>query len=346
MLLLSATALGLFAIVKITNHSAFGRALPLLITSVLVLALVVGLAAAITWGGPKDIAPLASINDPFSSVDNSRLPPVQQYTARDGTSLAWRAYSPTHPVAGTAQRRVVLVHGSSARGQSMHVLAQALAAEGYAVAALDMRGHGASGPRGQAAYIGQMEDDLEDFMRAVPHVGPQTLMGFSSGGGFALRFAGSARQALFERYVLLSPYLHHKSPTARPGDSGWVSVGLPRLVALTMLNQVGITQWNDLPVLRFALNDVAGRLLTPSYSYTVMSNFRPHSDYQSDIKNARGTVCIVAGQDDELFYTDRFADVFAQAGKPVPVTLVPGINHIQLTLDAAAVRVVAQACQP
>ena len=226
----------------------------------------------------------------------------------------------------------------------MHVLAQALQMQGYAVAALDMRGHGASGPRGQAAYVGQLEDDLEDFLRAVPHTGPQTLMGFSSGGGFALRFAGSARQALFERYVLLSPYLHHQSPTARPSGGDWASVGLPRIVGLTLLNLVGITQWNDLPVLRFALNDVARQLLTPSYSYTLMSSFRPNNDYQSDIKNARGALCIVAGQDDELFYADRFADLFAQAGKPVPVTLLPGINHIQLTLDPAAVRAVAQAC--
>lgn len=116
----------------------------------------------------------------------------------------------------------------------MHVLAQALAAQGYAVAALDLRGHGGSGVRGQAAYVGQLEDDLKDFMRALPYTGPQTLIGFSSGGGFALRFAGSQRQGLFDRYVLLSPYLHPQAPTSRPGDGGWVSVGLPRLVALAL----------------------------------------------------------------------------------------------------------------
>lgn len=345
MLLLSATALGLFAIMKKPAHPTARRATAVITTALVLLTLLAGLAAAITWGGPKDIAPLPSINDPFAKVDNSQLPPAQQYTARDGASLAWHAYSPTNPVAGKAPRRVVLVHGSSARGQSMHVLAQALAAQGHTVAALDMRGHGASGPRGQAAYVGQLEDDLEDFMRGVPHAGPQTLMGFSSGGGFALRFAGSTRQALFERYVLLSPYLHHKSPTARPSGGNWASIGLPRIVGLTILNQVGITQWNHLLVLRFALNDVARQLLTPSYSFTLMSNFRPNDDYKGDIKNARGTVCIVAGQDDELFYADRFADVFAQAGKPVSVTVVPGINHIGLTLNAAAVHAVAQACR-
>ena len=310
-----------------------------------VFALIVGCAAAVIWGGPKDIPPLASINDPFKDVDYSSVPKVQRYTARDGASLAWHGYLPMPSTATTPMRRVVLVHGSSARGQSMHVLAQALAAEGFAVAALDMRGHGESGVRGQAAYVGQMEDDVEDFLRAVPHTGPQTLMGFSAGGGFALRFAGDARQDLFDRYVLLSPFVHHNAPTSRPDSGGWASVGLPRSVALTVLNQIGITRWNDLPVLRFALNDVARSLLTPSYSYTIATNFRPHDDYQSDIRNARGTVCIVAGQDDELFYADRFADLFAHAGKPVPVTLVPGVNHMGLTLDAVAVQAVARACK-
>ena len=320
-----------------------------------VLAALAGLAAAIAWGGPKDIPPLASINNPFKDVDYSNVPPAQRYTARDGASLAWHGYSPTGGTGGTGgtdasasapQRRVVLVHGSSARGQSNHVLAQALAAAGYAVASLDMRGHGASGPRGQAAYIGQMEDDIEDFLRAVPHAGPQTLMGFSAGGGFALRFAGSARQGLFDRYVLLSPFLHHNAPTSRPDSGGWASVGLPRMIAVTLINQFGITRWNHLPVLSFALNDVARELLTPHYSYTVATNFRPHNDYLADIRNARGTVCIVAGQDDELFYADRFADLFAQAGKPVPVTLVPGVNHMGLTLDAQAVATVARLACP
>jgi alpha-beta hydrolase superfamily lysophospholipase len=316
---------------------------PILLITAFVVFL--GCAAAVTWGGPKEIPPLASINAPFADVDFSNAPAVQRYTARDGTSLAWYGYPPLISNASTRVRRVVLVHGSSARGQSMHVLAQALAAQGYAVAALDMRGHGDSGPRGQAAYVGQMEDDVEDFLLAVPHNGPQTLMGFSAGGGFALRFAGSARQDLFDRYVLLSPFVHHSAPTSRPDNGDWASVGMPRIIALTVLNRIGITQWNHLPVLRFALNDVARNLLTASYSFTVATNFRPHDDYRQDIRNAHGNLCVVAGQADELFFADRFADLFAQAVKPVQVTLVPGVNHIGLTLDAMAVQAVARACQ-
>lgn len=316
----------------------------MLISTALLTVLLVALAMAIVWGGPKDITPLASVNSPFDGVDFSSVPPAQQYRARDGSTLAWYGYEPAHDARSSPPRRVVLVHGSSSRARSTHVLAQALAAHGLAVAALDMRGHGASEPRGHIAYIGQLEDDIEDFIRAVPHAGPQTLMGFSAGGGFALRFAGCDRQALFEHYVLLAPFLHQDAPTARPGNGGWASVGLPRVIALALLNRAGITRWNHLPVLRFALDEASRSNLTLSYSFALAMNFRPRNDYLANIRDASGKLCIVVGQNDELFHATRFADTFAKAGKPVPITLVPGVNHIGLTLDVAATRTVALAC--
>lgn len=188
------------------------------------LSLLIGMAvvllvlvAAITLGGPGPIAPLASINEPFARADFSDVPPPRTFVARDGTRLAWLHY----PAAGAdpTARRIVLVHGSSARARSMHVLARALANAGFTVASLDMRGHGDSVPRGQAAYIGQLDDDIEDFMRSVPHAGPTTLTGFSSGGGFALRFAGGPRQDLFDRYLLLAPYPGRRRQPHRP-DTG------------------------------------------------------------------------------------------------------------------------------
>lgn len=348
MRLISAISIGLLGtMVRPTTLRRRRRVAPMLLTAFLtLLACTAVLAAAIAWGGPRDIQPLASINDPFAGVDWRGIPGTQRYSARDGTSLAWYSYpATTTATKGEPVRRVVLVHGSSSRAHSIHVLARALAAQGYAVAALDMRGHGESGERGQLAYIGQLEDDVEDFLNAVPHPGPQTLMGFSSGGGFALRFAGSARQGLFDHYVLLAPFLHQDAPTSRPDTGGWASVGLPRLVALTLLNRAGVTRWNGLPVLRFALDDASRAGLTPSYSYHLATNFRPHDDYESDIRNARGSLCIVAGQDDELFHADRYAAVFESAGKRVPVTLVPGANHIGLTLNPqAAASVARHAC--
>lgn len=81
--------------------------------------LLIALLAAMAWGGPRGIAPQASINSPFEGVDFSGLPPVQRYTARDGTPLAWHAYGTAAPGVAGPRRRVVLVHGSSSRARSM-----------------------------------------------------------------------------------------------------------------------------------------------------------------------------------------------------------------------------------
>ncbi len=188
---------------------------PTIIALLLATVGALSVAGAITLGGPGPIAPLASINDPFAKADFSDVPAPRFYTARDGTRLAWLHYPALD--ATPSARRIVLVHGSSGRASSMHVLPRALAQAGLQVASLDMRGHGDSAPRRHIGYIGQLEDDVADFMQAVPHGGTSTLAGFSSGGGFVLRFAGSNRQDLFGRYLLLAPYLHHRAPTNRPG---------------------------------------------------------------------------------------------------------------------------------
>ena len=278
---------------------------------------------------------MASMNNPFKSVDFSDLPAIRRYTARDGTQLAFRQY----PAAGANPKgSVVLVHGSSARGDSMHVMAKAFAAAGYTAYALDMRGHGESGSKGNIAYVGQLEDDIEDFTRALMPTIPATLAGFSSGGGFVLRFAGSDRQALFSNYLLLSPFISQDAPTFRPDSGGWVSVGVPRLMAISLLNAIDIHALNGLPVVRFALDEQAKSFLTPQYSYALTQNFRPQADWQANIRAVRQPLRLVAGQDDEAFHAERFAEVFKAAGKDVPVTLLPGIGHIPLTLDRSAVQ--------
>ena len=312
----------------------------LLSTAAIALLLVAVLGLAVAFGGPAEPAPMASINRPFKNVDFSDLPPASAFVARDGSKLAFRFY----PATGAGSKgSVVLVHGSSASGRSMHVLAKAMAVAGHATYALDIRGHGDSGPKGHIAYVGQLEDDLEDFIASAKPPQPATLVGFSSGGGFALRFAGSTRQRLFANYLLLSPFISQDAPTYRPNSGGWVSVGLPRYVAIASMNAVGVHAFDALPVTRFALDETARALLTPSYSFALAQNFRPDRDYRANIRAVVQPISVLAGQDDEVFYADRFDAVFKAEGKHVPVTLVPGIGHIPLTLDAAAVQAAAAA---
>ncbi len=313
----------------------------------LIVALLCGMVLtglAVVWGGPKPIAALDSINAPFKNLRMDNLPALTRYKARDGQTLAYRHYDADFTAMPSTAGRIVLVHGSSASSQSMHPVAQALALAGFTVDTLDIRGHGESGPHGDIAYIGQLEDDLADFMTAAPHAGHNTLLGFSAGGGFALRFAGGSQQQRFDRYVLLSPYLRHDAPTAKPMNDSWASVGIPRIIGLHLLNFLGISHWNDLRVVRFALNEVARKRLTDAYSYNLAINFAPHNDYQADIASAHAPITIVAGHDDELFYADRFKATFAQAGKTVNVTLVPKLGHISLTLEPTGVQAIVSAC--
>jgi hypothetical protein len=125
-----------------------------------------------------------------------------------------------------------------------------------------------------------------------------------------------------------------------------MAAGYPSVfLALQQLNAWGITAFNHLAVTRFALDDAAKAFLTSSYSYTLATNFGPHSDYIKDIRNAKGPIQVVIGADDELFDAQRYAGVFADAGKSVAVTLVPSINHMGITLEKAAHTAIATACK-
>lgn len=309
---------------------------PLVMIPLISLALIAGIIAfALVFGGPSDPPPMASISNPFKNVDFSDMPATRRFAARDATELAFQAYTVADRI---AKGSVVLVHGSSASSSSMHVLAKAFAVAGYAVYALDIRGHGESGTRGYIGYVGQLEDDIEDFLRSVKPAVPITLAGFSSGGGFVLRFAGSARQKLFSSYLLLSPFISQDAPTYRPNSGGWVSVGLPRTIVIALLNAIGVRVFNGLPVTKFAVNEETKAILTQQYSYALAQNFRPERDYRSNIRAVKQPLRLVADQDDEVFYTDRFAAVFKTEGKDIPVTLLPGIGHTPLTLEHAAVQ--------
>ncbi len=287
-------------------------------------------AALIGLGGPAQPAPLTSVGSAFEGVDFSGLPTPSQYRARDGALLSYALYP-----ASQARASVVLIHGSAASLASLHPLAQHLRDAGYDVYSLDMRGHGRSGEHGRIDYIGQLEDDLDDFLASVEPAGPRLLAGFSAGGGFALRYAGSERQKNFAGYLLLAPFVHHEAENARPDSGGWVSVGLPRIAGLAGLNRLGIDQFNHLPVLRFATGDSASTQVTPFYSYDLAFNFRGPEQYPQGLQSLAQPMAVVAGSADEIFVSEALEGIFSASPVEVPVTLVPELNHVGLTIDPA-----------
>src|SRR5271166_6918393 len=121
-----------------------------------VLALVgaAAIAAALMLASPvRPPPPLVSIHEGAMRIDAAGAPDLTRFQARDGTWLAYRLY----PAANGARDRIaILAHGSSAQSIEMHEIATALAGVGVTAVAVDIRGHGASGTRGDIAYPGQL----------------------------------------------------------------------------------------------------------------------------------------------------------------------------------------------
>ena len=243
-------------------------------------------------------AELRSISQARGTVDFSALPVIERFQARDGTALGFRHYPAGPPATG---RVAIVIHGSSgSSGGTIHALSAALAAHGVETWAMDMRGHGASGTRGDIGYVGQLEDDLGDFVAVVRKTAPTaplTLIGHSSGGGFALRVAGSPIQNLFARTVMLAPYLGYDAPSTRPNSGGWAKADIPRIIGLMALRAVGINCCEALPVLAFAVPPNSEKSLVPTYTDRLMRNFATHRDFRTDLAAATKPLTIISGAD-------------------------------------------------
>ena len=118
------------------------------------------------------------------------------FAGAGGVEIFWQAWLPD----GDANAVVVIAHGAGEHsGRYVHV-AQRLAGDGYAVYAIEHRGHGRSqGPR---ALIDRLDNAVADLDRLVvsasaEHPGaPVFLLGHSMGGTIALSYALAHQQRL------------------------------------------------------------------------------------------------------------------------------------------------------
>jgi len=207
----------------------------------------------------------------------------------------------------------------------------------------DIRGHGGSGTRGDVAYLGQLENDMEDLVTLVRRTSPNeplTLLGHSAGGGFALRIASSPIQDLFARTVLLSPYLGYDAPTNRPDSGGWAKADIPRFLALVALGKLGIDCCESLPTLAFAVPANSAQTLNANYSFRLMRNFATRG-YTHDLAAAHHPITLIAGAADELMLANKYADAVHAVTPAAEVKLIDGVDHMSIVGDPRAVAVVA-----
>ena len=317
------------------------------ITIIVIVALVAAIAAALAGmlvlGTSDPPAPLASLGAPFAKVDFRDLPAVQTLPAGNRSPIAFRVWQPATPAADPPLV-VVAIHGSSAQSASIHPLGKALAAQGIPVYAPDIRGHGSTGVRGDMDYAAELDDDMADFTAMVRAKNPNAklvLIGFSSGGGYALHVAATPLGRSFARTVLLSPFLGPFVATVKP-DAKYAAPFIPRIVALVALDRVGVHAFDHLTTLRLAVDPARSDILIGHYSWLLMRAFGTR-DYAADIRNAHNPLAVVAGEKDELFYADKFAPT-ADAVRPgIAVAIVPGLSHTGLIADPSAVPAITAA---
>jgi acylglycerol lipase len=146
--------------------------------------------------------------DSSADVDRADL----TLTARDGLSVyaqRWR------PRTGDPRAVVVIHHGLADHSDRYAGFAERLVHAGYAVWALDMRGHGRSaGPRGQIDRIDDLLDDLDALVALVREREPGrpiVLYGHSI-GGLATALYAIERQPSVAGVVLAAPGIAFDAP--------------------------------------------------------------------------------------------------------------------------------------
>jgi non-heme chloroperoxidase len=305
----------------------------------LLVLVAITVVSVIAFDAPMSPPPMASMAKSLEQIDYGDVPAPRKFLARDGASLQYYGY------AAEPDKIAVLIHGSAGPGTSMHALAQSLRAAGVTAYVLDVRGHGGSGRRGDIDYIGQLDDDVADF---VAQLGPArrgetlTLVGFSAGAGFCVRFAGGRFGPLFDRYVFLAP-IFPGAPTLRPSAGGWTNIALPRIIAIAWLDRLGIHWFDGFAVISYAVSRDPSRDTTASYSYRLATNFGAGQDYASYLKNIHRPAAILVGDADEQVVADQFAPLLQRLDVNIPVTIVPNMKHADMIAAPAALREVVRA---
>lgn len=259
-------------------------------------------------------------------IDYGDLPERRSYTTRDGSSLYYRHYP------SSSDTIIIMLHGSGWHSRYFLPLARYLSSRDVAqVYTPDLRGHGhAPERRGDVDYIGQLDEDLADLVGLVKKTNPHATLivgGHSSGGGLALRFAGSGRGDQIDAYILLSPYLKYNAPPMSSTSGGWAYPYTARIAGLTMLNNLRIHLLDHLPVIEFNMplgaRDGTETLL---YSHRLNTSYAPQN-YKRDLAAIKQPLLVVVGEADEAFHADRYEPIISKYSEG-KTRLLPGVTHM------------------
>jgi pimeloyl-ACP methyl ester carboxylesterase len=230
----------------------------------------------------------------------------RKFVVRDGKQLFSYVYK------NPSDTTIVLLHGVLSSAYMMNRTAGLLQeATHNEVIALDFRGHGQSeGAPGDVDYINQYVHDLADVVSTIKKDKPDQriiLAGHSMGGGIILRYAMENTAPEVDGYLLIAPHLGANSPTLKEealedGQDPFVRLHINRIIGLKMINAIGETKYNHLPVMFFNLPETKP---INQYSYRANESMYP-ADYKEGLSAIGKPLLVIVGSIDEAFDARKY----------------------------------------
>ncbi|HET7034265.1 MAG TPA: alpha/beta fold hydrolase [Thermomicrobiaceae bacterium] len=241
-----------------------------------------------------------------------------------GGEIHLDVYSPEGEQFGT----VVFVGGLSSHALMYAGFLDALSQRGYAVVALDLRGHGrSSGERGDFS----IESVIEDLTAAAGYArerfgGAVTVLGSSLGGFFALVGANAIRG--FDAGISHGVLLPELPISAKDRRLAPLARLLARLAPRLRLSTRLLTDWSGVaesPELRAAIQSdplMAWRYTTRAIASG--SSYRP----ARPLTDLRVPHLLIVGEHDRMTPLDYARQVYARMSGPKELAVVPDAGHM------------------
>jgi uncharacterized protein len=220
------------------------------------------------------------------------------FVSEDGVPLKGWLVKPSHP--RTKSPAIIICHGVGANKSDFTELAASLVRRGYVVLLFDFRAHGESG--GSRTSLGYLEQ--KDVLAALGILKAREeidlrrigIYGFSMGGSTAILTA--AQSGAFSAVVADSAFTSLKDQTRNV-----------------------VTSFYHLPSFPFLHLAIIGYEL---YFQTWVENIAPINVIA---KISPVPVLIIAGEGDRLIPAENGQKLFAVAGEPKELWIIPGADH-------------------
>lgn len=257
-------------------------------------------------------------------LNNAKLPQLEHIEARDHKNIYFRHYA-----AGT-NIVLVLLHGVAEDNKYLFRLAEYFSKNNIAqVYTPNLRGYGDKvDRRGDVDYIGQIEDDLADFLEWVKSNNPDAriiLGGHSFGGASTLRFSGSTYNHFADGYIFISPYIP-SAPYIKRKGKGHSKVSYFNFATLTILDKFNIQKFHHRKVYssyKEKQYQHGGEAIKLSYRLAMS---RIPNRYKDKISTIQKPALAIVGGDDELYHVEKFEQVF-QHNPNFTTKVIPHHNH-------------------